>query len=116
MFCNTDGIWRRNPFIHMPGRLLTINVCLHAAVLACLIPAGLCLFISACSGKDDVAVIRKIIQKGVILAQDKHINDLMDLTAEGFTAMPGRHDSRAVKGILFAAFRHYGQFITPNRR
>lgn len=72
--------------------------------------AFLCLFLSACSEKDDVEVIRQRIQKGAELAEQKKIGNLMELTADGFTADPGGNDPRAVKGILLRAFMHYGKF------
>jgi hypothetical protein len=75
-----------------------------------LIPVGLCFFISACSPKDDVTVIRKIIQKAARSAEDHHIADLMDLTAGDFMALPGHYDVRMVKSILFGVFKRYGQF------
>lgn len=68
------------------------------------------IFLSACSKKDDVEVIRQRIQKGAELAEQKKLGDLMAMTAEGFTADPGGNDPRAVKGILLRAFMHYGQF------
>jgi hypothetical protein len=64
----------------------------------------------ACSKKDDTTVIRSLVQKGAELAEQHAIGDLMDLTAPGFTAVPGDYDARTVKGVLFAAFRHYGNF------
>ena len=78
--------------------------------LVFMLPVGLCFFVSACSPKDDVTVIRKIIQKAARSAENHQIADLVGLTAEGFLALPGHHDVRAVKSILFGAFRHYGQF------
>lgn len=63
-----------------------------------------------CSAKDDTVQIRELIQKGTTLAQDHQIGDLVDLSTNDFIAYPGRHDRRSVKGVLFAAFRHYGQF------
>ena len=66
--------------------------------------------LSACSEKDDVEVIRQRIQKGAGLAEQKKISDLMALTTDGFTADPGGHGPRSVKGILLRAFMHYGKF------
>jgi len=97
-------------FAFMAGRFLIKIVCLHAVAAAFLLPAGLFILVSACSSKDDAVIIREIIQKSARLAEDKHVGDLMDLTAEGFLALPGHHDARMVKSILFGAFRHYGQF------
>ncbi len=94
----------------MALRLVTRIACLHVAAVAFLLSAGLCLLVSACSSKDDVAVIRGVIQKSARLAEDKQINDLLELTAEGFLALPGQHDAPMVKGILFGAFRYYGRF------
>lgn len=66
--------------------------------------------VATCSSKDDAAAIRKLIDKGANLAAEKQIGDLMRLTTDGFTAGPGDHDARRVKGILFVAFQHYGNF------
>lgn len=81
-----------------------------------IVPAGVIFFfigllwVSGCSRQDDIAAIRSVIEKGAQLAQDKQLSELMDLTAEGFLAGPGRHDRRQVKSILFSAFMYYGHF------
>jgi len=64
----------------------------------------------ACGEKDDARAIRKLIAGGAALAEQHQIADLMRLTADGFTAWPGRYDARAVRGILFATFRRWGRF------
>ena len=79
------------------------------AAISCLIWCLLALP-SACTRQDDTAVIGKLIEKGARLAEQKQLGDLMDLTGQDFYALPGRHDRREVKGILFAAFMHYGRF------
>ena len=68
------------------------------------------LSIFSCGSKDDAAAIRKLIERGAELAEKHEIGDLMQLTADGFTAFPGSHDARSVRGILFVAFKHYGTF------
>ena len=67
------------------------------------------IFIS-CSAKDDAEVIRQLVKEGAKLAESHDISGLMKLTAENFIADPGQHDHRAVRGILFRAFKYYGQF------
>ena len=72
--------------------------------------AFISLSLFACGAKDDAAAIRKMIDQAETLAEDHQIGDLMDLTAKGFSASPGGHDDRSVRGILFVAFKHYGTF------
>lgn len=68
------------------------------------------LSIAACSSNDDAAAIGKLVTKGVDLAEKHDIGSLMDLTAKHFFAMPGNHNARAVKGILFQTFKYYEKF------
>lgn len=65
---------------------------------------------AACTKKDDVAAIRQLIQKGADLAEKQKIGNLIELTTKDFSARPGDHNQRSVRGILFMAFRHYGRF------
>lgn len=74
------------------------------------IAAIICFSILSCGDKDDAAAIRKLIDQAETLAEDHQIGDLMDLTTKGFSASPGSHDARSVRGILFVAFKHYGTF------
>ena len=70
-------------------------------------------FFAGCSGTppaDDEALIRNLIDDARALAEQKKINELMDLTTEGLTVDPGQRDRRAAKATLFAAFRFYGAF------
>ncbi len=84
----------------------------HRSGVAPLVVKALVLLflVVTCSGKDDAAAIGKLIDKGANLATEKQIGDLMRLTTDGFTAGPGDYDARRVKGILFVAFQHYGNF------
>ena len=68
------------------------------------------LTLSACSGKDNTEAIHELIQKGSGLAEEKQVGDLMDLALPDFITRPGGHGRRETKRILFAAFRHYGEF------
>ncbi len=68
------------------------------------------LSLSACSSKDDTAAIHELIQNGTRLAEEKQVGDLMDLALPEFISRPGGYDRRGTKGVLFAAFRHYGEF------
>lgn len=67
-------------------------------------------FASACSRKEDADLVREVIQEGVERAEAHQIGDLLKLATQDFIALPGRYNRRSVKGVLFAAFRHYGQF------
>lgn len=65
---------------------------------------------AACSSKDDVSMIRETIKEGVAQAEAHDVGDLLELATIDFIALPGRYNRRSVKGVLFAAFKHYGQF------
>jgi hypothetical protein len=65
---------------------------------------------AACSQKDDVAVIRELIKKGAALAEDHNVSEMMELTTDDVTALPGRHNRLAIKRILWMVFKRYGQF------
>ena len=81
-----------------------------AIVYICCYAAPFFILLAGCSQKDDVQRVREVIQKGAELAEQKHINALLEATSENFIAQPGGYDKRSVKGVLFAAFRHYGRF------
>jgi hypothetical protein len=68
------------------------------------------LLLTSCSEKDDITVIRQLIEQGAKLAEDQDINGLMKLTTGDFIALPGKHDSREVKTIIWLAFKHYRKF------
>ncbi len=77
--------------------------------------AGLCILLglclqSSCTNKDEAEVIHRLIKKGVKLAEKHNVGGLMELTAEGFLALPGDRDRAQVRSILFMAFRHYREF------
>ena len=63
-----------------------------------------------CGEKDQAQAVRALIEKGAGMAERHEIGNLMDLAAKAFTANPGNHSVAEVRGILFAAFRHYGDF------
>jgi hypothetical protein len=77
----------------------------HALLAAALLAA-----IVGCGEKDQSQAVRAMIDQGAEMAEQHEIGDLMELTVKGFTANPGSHDAAEVRGILFAAFRHYGDF------
>lgn len=68
------------------------------------------LVVASCSAKDKTAVILDMIKKGAESAERHHIGDLTALASDDFVALPGRYDVRTVKGILFRAFKYYGNF------
>jgi len=67
------------------------------------------LFLISCSEKDDAAAIRALIKKGAELAEDHDVSGILELTTEDVVALPGRHDRREIKRIIWAAFMHYGK-------
>ena len=76
--------------------------------IASILFISLCL--CACGNRDDAAAIRKLIARASQMAEEHRIADLMQLTADGFSASPGSHDAGSVRRILFIAFKHYGMF------
>ena len=66
--------------------------------------------LAACAKEDDTEQIRELIKEGARLAEEHNIAGLLKLTTEDFVARPGKHDGREVKGILWYAFNHYGNF------
>lgn len=64
----------------------------------------------SCSSKNDTDLVREVIDEGVALAEAHQIGDLLRLTTKEFIALPGRHNQPSTKRVLFAAFRHYGEF------
>jgi hypothetical protein len=68
------------------------------------------LLLISCSKKDDIAVIRQLIARGAKLAENQDINGLMKMTTGDFIALPGKHDNRQVKTIIWLAFKHYRKF------
>jgi hypothetical protein len=81
---------------------------MHRSLLWLVFPILLLVF--SCADKDDAHAVRSLIEKSANLAEQHHIADLMRLTVEDFKALPGDHDARSVRGILFAAFKRYGRF------
>ena len=82
---------------HCPSAIFILVICIG-------------LSLSACSSKDDTEAIRELIQQGSSLAEEKQVGDLMDLALPAFISRPGGYDELGTKRILFAAFRHYGEF------
>jgi ketosteroid isomerase-like protein len=65
---------------------------------------------ASCAEKDDAAAIRQLVEEGAKLAEKQDINGLMKLTTEDFLALPGKHDNREVKTLIWLAFKHYRKF------
>jgi hypothetical protein len=63
-----------------------------------------------CSQKDDAEAIRTLIERGAASAEVHDIGGLLDLATDDFRALPGDLDRNKVKGILWRAFRYYGNF------
>ena len=62
----------------------------------------------SCSTGDDADAIRKLIDKGVALAEKHDISELMKLAGEDFIALPGNLDRRSTSAFLWRAFNYYG--------
>ena len=67
-------------------------------------------FLIACSSKDDVSVIRDLVEDCARLAEEHDVKGIIKQTSEAFYASPGRHDRQGVRKILWWAFRQYGEF------
>lgn len=68
------------------------------------------LFVLSCSEKkDDVAAIRALIKKGAQLAENHDVSGILELSTEDVVALPGRHNRREIKRIIWSAFMHYGK-------
>ncbi len=72
--------------------------------LACLV------LLPSCTNRDEADEVRRLIEKGARLAEEHDVGGLMELTSEGFLALPGNRDRAQVRGILWMAFRHYRRF------
>lgn len=68
-----------------------------------------CLLWLSCSDTDDTAAIRRLIAKGADLAEAHDIGGIMGLATRDMRAMPGDLNRRAVRGVLWNAFNHYGR-------
>jgi hypothetical protein len=67
-------------------------------------------FLISCSSKDDVSVIRNLVEDCARLAEEHDVKGIIKQTSEAFHASPGRHDRQGVRKILWWAFRQYGEF------
>ena len=65
--------------------------------------------LTSCSKTDDSEEIRRLVRQGVKLAEAHDIRGLIKQTTEDFLANPGGYDRLKVRGILFRAFRYYGE-------
>ena len=65
---------------------------------------------TSCSKTDQSEEIRRLVTRGVKLAEEHDIGGLIEHTTENFLANPGQYNQRAVRGILFRAFSYYGEF------
>jgi len=67
-------------------------------------------FPTSCSKKDDVSLIHEQIKKAAQLAENHDVKGIIQLMTEDFHALPGRHDRKVTRKILWWAFRQYGAF------
>lgn len=85
-------------------------ICRNKRLVLALLGMAFFLGAAACSQKDDVAAIRDLIKKGAALAEDHNVSEMMELTTDDVTALPGRHNRLAIKRIIWMVFQRYGQF------
>jgi len=67
-------------------------------------------FLISCSSKDDVSMIRNLVDDCARLAEEHDVREIINQTTESFYANPGRHDRQEVRKILWWAFRQYQEF------
>jgi hypothetical protein len=78
---------------------------------ALLLLLGFACIISSCAQKeDDVALIRSLVQKAEVLAEEHDTGKLMEFTSKDFKAQDGRLNRQQVRKFLWLSFRRYGQF------
>ncbi len=79
----------------------------YLIVITVALGAGAC---SRCDPPDDEAQINEMIKAAAKHAGDHNIKELMRLTTEEVIIWPGNRNRQTIRGILFVAFRNYGQF------
>lgn len=67
-------------------------------------------FLISCSDKDDVSVIRKLVEECAGLAEEHNAKGIIERTTQDFHAYPGQRDRMQVRKILWWVFRQYGAF------
>ncbi|MFH1434299.1 MAG: hypothetical protein ABIJ56_01160 [Pseudomonadota bacterium] len=65
---------------------------------------------SGCEEKDDEKAILKLIENGILLAEQHKAGKVMDLATDNFTAMPGNKSTEETNNMLVYAFMRYGKF------
>ena len=78
-------------------------------VAVTLLPGG-------CDKSDDEKQIRALVEQAARAAEKHDISGLLKLTTKKFIAMPGERNRRDVKGLLFVAFRRYGEMAVEMPR
>lgn len=64
----------------------------------------------SCSDKDDVSVIRKLVEECARFAEEHNAKGIIEQTTQDFHAHPGQRDRMQVRKILWWGFRQYGAF------
>jgi hypothetical protein len=64
----------------------------------------------ACSSKDDISVIRGLIEDCARLAEEHNAKKIIEQTTDTFYANPGKHNRQEVRKVLWWAFRQYKAF------
>ena len=65
---------------------------------------------SGCEEKDDEKAILKLIETGILLAEQHKVGKVMDMATDNFTAMPGKKSREETNNMLMYAFMRYGKF------
>ncbi len=67
-------------------------------------------FLISCSEKDDVSVIRELVEECANLAEEHNAKGIIERTTQDFHANPGQRDRMQVRKILWWVFKQYGAF------
>jgi hypothetical protein len=67
-------------------------------------------FFVGCGGQDDIQAIHELIETGARQAEAHQIGDLLDMATSDFVATPGHYNRSTTRGIVYRAFKYYGNF------
>jgi hypothetical protein len=65
---------------------------------------------TGCGRKDDTRLIRELIDTSAHLAEAHRLGDLMEGATTDFLALPGNYNRSTTRGVLYRAFKFYGNF------
>lgn len=63
-----------------------------------------------CSSQDDTQAVNELIIEGAQHSEAHRIRDLLALTTSDYVTLPGHYNRGTTRGLLYRAFRYYGNF------